>query len=327
MFIFRKKRKPLGRFNAPIYHKNRGFRYFNKKRSPLYSKIIPGLLIFLIFINLLLFSGIFEIKNVSVINNINIKQEDLINSTKEILSAKLFGIIPLNNYLLANENDIRSSLLNKYPIIESLDIKKKPFSDLIIKTKEKDSRIIWCKLGSCYYLDSGSIAFANANEELILKDKPLKIYEQPVIEEESEDNYSEKNNKELDELEIPLTDASYDHKEPGDATEKIGTAPEKTIELNDRVADEYFIRFLDEIDKLIASKTRLNIKYYKTKGAGTREVIAYTDKNTRLYFDSAAKASSQADYLAYFLNEGIAEDKINDLKYIYLKSDNKIFYR
>ena len=108
--------------------------------------------------------------------------------------------------------------------------------------------------------------------------------------------------------------------------EKIAAVFEP-IKINDGVSDSDFINFAVRIDKEIKNKTALNINYYKTKGTGSRELIAYTDKNTRIYFNTTDDADLQVNYLKDFLSKGIDRKKIDALEYIYLKSGNKIFYK
>ena len=106
--------------------------------------------------------------------------------------------------------------------------------------------------------------------------------------------------------------------------EKIILEP---IKINDKVSDSDFINFAVDVDKKIKSDTILNINYYKTKGTKSRELIAYTDKNTRIYFNATDDADSQVNYLKDFLSKGMDKKKIDALKYIYLKSGNRIFYK
>ena len=327
MFIFRKKRGSSERFKTPIYHKNRNFHYFNKRKNATNSNIISALLISVLVCYILFFSGVFDIKNIYIENNVNLKKDDLIKSVEENLAGRFAGIIPFDNYFISNEKDIRSFLLEKYPMIETLTIEKRSYNEMTVSVKEKESRVIWCRLDDCFYLDNDSIAFANEKEEIKLKNKPLKIYEQSAIEEEAEDKKTENNSEDLKRDNAISAPGSSQENESSVSGQISDPIIEKPININDKVADADFIRFLNEIDLQIANKTNLHIKYYKTKGVRTREVIAYTDKNIRLYFDSSADPASQTNYLASFLSEGIAKDKITDLKYIYLKSDNKIFYK
>ena len=71
----------------------------------------------------------------------------------------------------------------------------------------------------------------------------------------------------------------------------------------------------------------MKIKYYKTKGIKTRELIAYTDRNIRIYFNATNDAKLQTTYLKDFISKGIGKKEINALEYIYLESGNKIFYK
>jgi len=99
------------------------------------------------------------------------------------------------------------------------------------------------------------------------------------------------------------------------------------IKINDQVSDGDFINFTISIDAKIKNSTTLNINYYKTKGTKCRELIAYTDKNTRIYFNTTDDADLQVNNLKDFLLKGIDRKKIDSLEYIYLKSGNKIFYK
>lgn len=211
-------------------------------------------------------------------------------------------------------------------MIEKIEIKKNSYNTLTVSVTEKGSRIIWCKLEACFYLDGNSVAVANAREELKLKDRPIKIFEQAVIDEEAGDEPSDISGEAAKQEGNSSNDASVKN-EPGGTEEESAASAETPINIGDRVADPKFVQFLDDLDRLIAKKTSLHIKYYRTKGIETREIIAYTDKNTRLYFDSSASADLQTGYLASFLNESIDKSKIDTLRYIYLKSDNKIFYK
>lgn len=99
------------------------------------------------------------------------------------------------------------------------------------------------------------------------------------------------------------------------------------IKINDKVSDSDFINFAVALDRKIRNNTALNINYYKTKGTKGRELIAYTDKNTRIYFNAADDADLQVNYLKDFLSKGVDRKKIDTLEYIYLKSGNRIFYK
>ena len=99
------------------------------------------------------------------------------------------------------------------------------------------------------------------------------------------------------------------------------------IKINDKVSDSDFINFAVALDSKIKNITALNINYYKTKGTKCRELIAYTDKNTRIYFNATDNADLQVNYLQDFLSKGMDKEKIDTLKYIYLKSGNRIFYK
>ena len=99
------------------------------------------------------------------------------------------------------------------------------------------------------------------------------------------------------------------------------------ISLNEQIADESFISFSLEINRLVSHNAKMKIKYFKTKGYLTRELIGFTDKNTKLYFDTTKSAERQAKNLSYFLDEAIDKEKIDGLQYVYLKNEDRVFYK
>ena len=99
------------------------------------------------------------------------------------------------------------------------------------------------------------------------------------------------------------------------------------ISLNEQIADASFIGFALEINRLVNHNAKMKIQYFKTKGYLTRELIGFTDKNTKLYFDTTKSAERQAKNLNYFLDEAIDKEKIDGLQYIYLKNEDRVFYK
>ena len=179
---------------------------------------------------------------------------------------------------------------------------------------------------------------AESNDAEIYKYKKfIKIIEEIEIKEEIEDELERK--KKAKENESALLDniqntidseisdnPEYDERENDKKNEDKHIMLEP-IKINDKIADEDFINFVFKLDGSIKSETSIKIKYYKTKGVKTREIIAYSDKNIRIYFNTANDAKLQTTYLKEFISKGIGKDEINTLEYIYLESGNKIFYK
>lgn len=338
---------------------------FQKRKKGIAKIFKWGLLlapVFLIFY-FVFFSGFFAIKKIDIKGNQAIPRENIEEIIKNKSFASVLGIFSENNFFLNNKEKTKESLLEKFPEIETIKVEKK-FPDVLeVEITEKNPLILWCRMESCCYLDSSGTAFMAENgENKIYKNRRfIKIIEEIKIKEEKEDAGQEDeeakfevmdNNAENKEDEYKKyfqdKDGRWEVKEDKDGKkyyEKLGNEGEikkiyitkkKEIEeeenlgpimAGEKAADGDFVAFALELDKNIKNQTDLKIIYYKTKGAKTREIIAYTDKNIRIYFNVMDEAKSQVKYLKDFLSKGIEENKINALEYIYLKSGNKVFYK
>ena len=252
------------------------------------------------------------------------------------MSNKVFGFIPGNNFFLDKNETVKSALTEEFSEIKSIEVKRIFPNALEIKIVEKEPTIIWCRLDDCYYIDNSGMVFARADNNLKrdADERIIKIIEEKTIKEEELEEEKKleekliKEEKEIfneDGLEGSDSDSKDDNvKDMKNIEEKIILSP---IEINEKVSDGNFIDFALNIDREIKRSTLLKIKFYKTKGTKTRELIAYTDKNIRLYFNAMKNADLQVKYLKDFLLKGIGKDEIDNLEYIYLESGNRVFYK
>ena len=347
-----------------IIRKNRKFRKqrydFRKKESRLvvnYKKIL--MIIFsLAFFYFLFFSSFFQIDSTRIEGNQGITKDNIKSIVKNELSKSVAVVFSKNNFFLASKKNIEEKLFLEFSEIEDVKIKKIFPRTLKIEIIEKTPLIIWCRLNQCYYLDDDGIAFATeeANYEDVNDEKFIKIIEQLEIEEEilekknriAEDSIESKikyiedddgkwevnkdlHGREFYEKKIGENETKVIYLQQETVEEMVEDVEEKTslkqININDQVSDRDFIDFALEINNEIQQINNLKIKYYKTKGIRTRQLIAYTDKNVRIYFNTMSSAKLQAEYLNEFLSKAISKNEINTIEYIYLESGNKIFYK
>lgn len=344
---------------------------FQKRKKGIAKIFKRGLLlapVFLVFY-FVFFSGFFAIEKIDIKGNQAVSAENIEEAVRDENSASVLGIFSGNNYFLNNKEKTKKVLLERFPEIETIIIKKRFPDALEMEITEKNPLILWCRMENCYYLDSEGIAFmAENSENKIYKDRRfIKIIEEIKIKEEKDDisqadekvksevldnsaenKEDEKDGEDEDKKYFQDRDGQYPIKEDGSGKkyyEKLGNegemkkiyiAEEEKIEeekilgpitAGEKAADGDFVAFALELDKTIKNQTDLKIIYYKTKGAKTREIIAYTDKNIRIYFSATDEAKLQVKYLKDFLSKGIEENKTNALEYIYLKSGNKVFYK
>lgn len=336
--LFRKKRRKSWQRS-----RIRNNRFSPKRRNELARilkiVVVAGAVFFVVYF--LFFSQFFLIKEIKVSGNKSISSENIENVARMEVSDAMFGFIPGNNFLFNKNEMVKSALTEEFSEIKSIEVKRIFPNALEIKMIEKEPTIIWCRFDDCYYIDNGGVVFTRADNDLKMDaDKRIiKIIEERIIKEEElaeEKELAEKLVVEKEEViavaDISLTgeeeleeiDSDSKASEEEDVEEEILLSP---IEINDKVSDSDFINFALNIDREIKRNTQLKIKFYKTKGTKTRELIAYTDKNIRLYFNTMENADLQAEYLKNFLLKGVGKDRIDSLEYIYFESGNKIFYK
>ena len=274
------------------------------------------------------------IKKINISGNKSISRESIEKTIENESSNQALIIFSKNNFFLNDKDKLREELLNEFPEIETIIIKKKFPNILEIEITEKNPLILWCRTESCYYLDLKGTAFMTEENgmETYKNKKFIKIIEETKIKEEIEDELERKEKEKKRENELALLNNIQDVTDLEISDDSEDEEKEKDIilepiEINDKIADEDFINFVFELDNNIKNNTDLKIKYYKTKGVKTREIIAYTNKNIRIYFNTIDDAKVQTTYLKDFISGGIGKNEINTLEYIYLKSGNKIFYK
>src|SRR5680860_1052460 len=344
MRTIRKKRK-FQKQKYDFRKKKRKFSFADYKKISL--AILVSLILYFLF-----FSSFFQIKIIktkgirSIEGNII---EDFVNAE---ISKHTTLLLLKNNYFLVNEKDLEKRLLLEFSEIESIKIKKILPETLGVEIIEKTPLITWCRLDQCYYLDSNGFAFTEeeANLKTSNNETFIKITEQLEIEEEVIEN--KKNEQEdIDKEKKYFQDEEgkweikkdedgreyYENTTDSGETTKIyleleAIEPEEKailtqITLNEKVSDKDFINFALNLSLEMQQIKDFKIIFFKTKGTKTRQLIAYTDKNIRIYFNTLDSAKLQVEYLKEFLSKAMRENQINSLEYVYLESGNKIFYK
>ena len=320
----------------------------NSKRNKKRGKAILALIVFSAGY-FLFFSPFFLIKEISVSGNEMTSTDGIKNAVYSEINTPVLEFLPGNNLLFGRNDKIKANLLAKFPQIESVKVIRKLPDKMTLEIKEKNPVLLWCRTNSCYYLDEKGTAMLAEDKlpENMKSRKFIKVIEQPVIEEEVEENAKVQTGQQAEEKEYNATPdsgtiaennnldkniaslANQEIKEP-EAKVQISYSSARSfgpIEENLSVSDKEFVDFAVALDKELQSTTKINVKYYKTKGTVGRELIAYSDKNIRFYFDTTGNAALQVKYLNNFLSSGIEKDKISTLRYIYLRSDNKVYYK
>lgn len=308
--------------------------------------ILAGFLVIFLTVYELLFSDYLAINNFGISGNQSINSDKVMGLVRSDLSKKIYNRIPENNFFITNTKHIENLLKSNFNEIESVEVKKTFPDKLSILIKEKNPALIWCRQ-NCYFVNDQGIAFMPVSDTDAADPNKhyIKIIEQAVIPEETSEEKAAvgENSSAANTVTPPNTsNASTSATIVATGTQNnISTNPQDQqtlsansvpvdlmpININDQVSDDSFIKFTIDINNRLSYNSKLKIVYYKTKGTKTRELIAFTDKNTRLYFDTTKSAEKQANNLDYFLGKGIDPSKIDSLQYIYMKNEDRIFYK
>lgn len=127
----------------------------------------------LVFIAVLLLIGLYFlsrldsllIKRVVVVGNSTVPSTDIERVANSLLDSSYFGIITKRNSFFYPKDDIRSTLLETFPRIESLALDTESFSLLNIRVKERSPYAKWCSAIECYFVDEYAYIYTKANDE------------------------------------------------------------------------------------------------------------------------------------------------------------------
>jgi len=137
-----------------------------KKKKPFFKKpsffiLIFSFLIFAGFSYFLFFSNFFRIRAVEIRGIERIQKEEFEKFLRERTEGKNFFLIRLDS--------IKNEILENFPQISSLEIKRKFPSGLVCKTSERKEVAAFCQKEYCYLIDGEGIAFEKGEGEGILK--------------------------------------------------------------------------------------------------------------------------------------------------------------
>jgi len=96
------------------------------------------------------FSGVFTIKSIEIAGNRKIETEKI----REIVQDNA------HHFILLNINKLGAAVLDEFPEIREITIKKKPLNALEVIVRERRGIAVWCKEEEkCYAIDSQGIMF------------------------------------------------------------------------------------------------------------------------------------------------------------------------
>lgn len=146
-----------------------------KTRSSRLS-IIFGILVFVlltgVLVYILFFSGIFNIKNITLIGEQDVNSQEIREIVEEKISGKII-FFPRKQIFLVNSESIRNALENKFLEIKEVKIKKQFPDTLKIEVISRAPRIIWHTNNDYFYVDQDGIAFKKIFKSKVTSDYPI----------------------------------------------------------------------------------------------------------------------------------------------------------
>ncbi|EKE06983.1 MAG: hypothetical protein ACD_18C00220G0001 [uncultured bacterium] len=113
-----------------------------KVNNHIYLKVVIIIFSLSFTFSLFIFHPFFSIKNINIEGIQRINKTELLDTINGILNYNKFGFIKQNSYLIANINDIKNIIKDRYPI-EKIIVKKSFPNKLEIIIQEKISTIIY----------------------------------------------------------------------------------------------------------------------------------------------------------------------------------------
>lgn len=161
--------------------------YRMKRKKSIFKNRFFWLGIFILFTigiitYLVIFSPVFQVKEIKIAGNEKVPKEDLEDFIWENIDKKIL-IFPTKSIFLANLQEIEKNLLEKFPKISQANLKRQFPDILILGIQERQPLFIFCKDPElCFYLDEGGVIFdpvqnniSNEVEEISEMEPFLKI--------------------------------------------------------------------------------------------------------------------------------------------------------
>lgn len=245
---------------------------------------------------LVVFSPIFQIKEVEIGGNQKLAAKDLKDAINGQIERKITFFTSKSIFLI-NGADIKEIFFKKFPQIEELNLKRKLPDILFLEIKEKQPFGLWCRdyllekentensdqnqqspqvLEKCFYFDKSGVIFENAAVDI---NPIMKI------------------------------------KKSGDSG---------NFELGQKVIDENTLKSIAGIYKKLKEDLNIGIKEFII--ASDKKLTSKTFENWEIYFDLSGNIDFQITKLGALLKEKVLSGKRGNFEYVDLMFD-KIYYK
>lgn len=115
-----------------------------------------GLVIFVLF-----FSSLLRLKQKDIAPTEHVSRDDVAAVIDSVLSGNSFGIIPNDTMPVAfvRKHTVERKLLEKFPVFRSVTVSFLFPSTIVLKIEERNTVLVLCSGGPCFFVDEKGIAF------------------------------------------------------------------------------------------------------------------------------------------------------------------------
>lgn len=227
----------------------------------------------------LLFSSFFQIKEINVSGNKKVPSENIKELVSEESNKKIF-FLDSRNIFLINLKETSRKLLEKFPKIDQVNLKRKFPATIEVEIKERVAKGIWCQTETCFRLDKKGIIFEGAvvaEGELIIRSENEKtdiFLGKEIVKESSVEAILEIQKSLSEQIEIKEFIISLDEKK---LTIKVEEGWEAYFNLEESVSEQVFNLDLVLKEK-IPPEERRNLEYIDLR-FGNRVYFKHKDES------------------------------------------------
>ncbi len=290
-----------------VSYKHRRPHRIRKKKSIFRSRFFGITLLILFFSGaifyFLFFSPILQLKEVKISGNKKIQNQGVESILREKISQKLLFFMTKSIFLV-NSKEIAKSLLENYPQIEQINLKRKLPATLIVEIRERFPVAIFCQ--ACLSFPSEN--FGGQEEDCFFVDKTGVIFEDGPKDGEEDKSSSS-----------PFA-AARDY----DLIIKFQNEKKEVFLGQKIIQEEKLISILEIQEKL---KTNLKIISKEFIIQNGDRVNVKTTEGWEIYFDLKNSFDWQITKLSLVLEKEIPLEKRGNLEYIDLRFGNFAPYK
>lgn len=159
--------------------------YKRKKTKPLFRNrflriAVVSLLLAGSAFYLIVFHSFFQVKEINIFGNNKVPAQEIEKVARAELDKKILSFSS-KSILLVDFNEIKKQVLNDFPQVSRVDIKRKLPHALNIIIAEKSGAAIWRQGDKHYLLDELGIVFEEAEESELLEIENMVTNEEPTL--------------------------------------------------------------------------------------------------------------------------------------------------